>query len=245
MNLIPIAIFAALNDEVRFIRAKLTVDEQIHVKPSLITRGQYQNTPLLLIRSGVGRSAMYRAVDYCLSNFRPTVCINVGYAGGTTPYTNAGDLIIASRVIDGIKKTSLQADVGLAERAEKLCIQRGLKAVTGNIVTVDRLVSSPHEKAFIGTEHDAIALDMESFAFMECCAAHSRPCIAVRAVLDPLDVVLPQMEDVIDESGNLVIGQMADHLIHHPKDALSIHKIEYCALKAREAITAFVDAWTS
>ena len=51
------------------------------------------------------------------------------------------------------------------------------------------------------------------------------------------------MSDVIKESGELSIGQLADHLIHNPKDALSLHKIEYLALKARESIAAFVNAW--
>lgn len=245
MNEGLIAIFAALDDEIRIIRSKMAVDEQIHLKPSLLLRGQFNKREILLARSGIGKPAMGRAVDWCLENFKPDSCLNVGYAGGTTPHMNAGDLIIATSVVDGESGKKFPANEALSDMAGNLCAQKGLKAMRGGLVTVDKVVSSPHEKAFVGTEHDAFAIDMESSAFMKRCAAAKTPCVVVRAILDPLDVVLPDMDDVIGADGKMSFGRVAGHLFHHPKDTLSLHKIEYCAIKAREAITEFVEAWTS
>ena len=108
---------------------------------------------------------------------------------------------------------------------------------------MDEVVSTPHEKAFVGTEHEVMALDMESSVFMERCQKRGVPCIVVRAILDPLDTVLPDMSDVLGENGKISAGQIASHFAHKPKDILSLPKIEYCAIKARESITSFVDAW--
>jgi len=245
MNDKPIAIFAALDEEIRVIRSRLLIDEQIHLKPSLITRGRYRKMQLLLVRSGIGKLAMKTAVDYCLSNFHPSICINVGYAGGTTPSMNIGDLVIATSVIDTSNENSFTTDNNLVEGAQSLCKKIGLKAVTGAMATVDKVISSPHEKAFIGTAHGVIALDMESSAFASSCLDFGVPCLVVRSILDPLDVTLPDMSDVLDKSGHVSMGHLANHVIHHPKDAFTFHKIEYCALKAREALAAFIDGWTS
>lgn len=245
MTLSPIAIFAALDDEIRIIRSKLIIDEQVHFKSALFVRGQYHKKPLILVRSGVGRKAMSTAVDYCHENFHPSACINVGYAGGTTPFTNSGDLIVASSVTDSASRSTLDCDDPLVGGAEKLSQQQGFKSVRGRIVTVDKVVSSPHDKAFIGTEHDAIAIDMESFAFVKRCQATALPCVVVRAILDPLDVILPDMGDVIDRDGQIAYSRLAGHLFRHPRDTLSLHRLEYCALKAREMIASFIDAWTA
>jgi nucleoside phosphorylase len=188
---------------------------------------------------------MKHATDYCIANFDPSVCINVGYAGGTTPHMSAGDIIIATSVVDEETKKIFTANDELADNVGNICNQKGLKAMRGGLVTVDRVISTPHEKAFIGTEHDALAIDMESSAFMESCLAAKKPSIVVRSILDPLDVTLPDMGDVIDPDGKMSVAKVAGHLAHHPKDALSLHKIEYCAIKAREAIAEFVEAWTS
>jgi adenosylhomocysteine nucleosidase len=58
------------------------------------------------------------------------------------------------------------------------------------IVTVDHLVSDPAEKRRLGEEHDADAVDMESAAVEEVCAAASVPFLAVRAVSDTVDTAL-------------------------------------------------------
>lgn len=245
MNTRLVAIFAALDDEVRIVRSKMVVDESVNIRPSLIVRGQLGGTQIILVRSGVGKKAMRHAADYCIANFDPSVCINVGYAGGTTPHMSAGDIVIATSVVDEETKKVFSTDEGLADSVGNICNQKELKAMRGGIVTVDRVISTPHEKAFIGTEYDALAIDMESSAFMESCLAAKKSAIVVRSILDPLDVALPDMGDVIDPEGRMSVSRVAGHLAHHPKDALSLHKIEYCAIKARESIAEFVEAWTS
>lgn len=237
------AIFCAIDDEIRAIRSKMEVDERVHLKPSLITRGQLNDKACLLVRSGMGKKAMTNAVDYSLANYKISSCLNVGYAGGTTPYMNPGDLLVATTVIDAKKQISFTPENTLADKAESICKQLDIKVMRGGLATMDEIVSTPHEKAFVGTEHEVVALDMESSAFMERCQLGGVPCIVVRAILDPLDTVLPDMSDVLSANGKVSAGQIASHLANKPRDILSLPKIEYCAIKARESITSFVNAW--
>lgn len=238
----PIAFFAAIDDEIRIIRSKMIIDEQVHMKPAVLARGQLDGAPCILVRTGIGKEAMKKAVGHCLSIFDPSFFINVGYAGGTSPYTNAGDVIIANNVIDRESGDHLKPDADLSRKAEAACRQKELKITQGAVVTVNHVVTTPHEKAFIGTEHDADALDMESFAFVEECVKASKTCAVIRAILDPLDVSLPDMGDMLSKEGKTSIGQVAGHLAHHPKDFFSLPKIEYCAMKARESIVSIVEA---
>lgn len=238
-----IAFFAALDDEIRIIKSKMIVDEQVYFKPSSLARGQLNEKPCILIKSGIGQKAMRSAVNYCISNFNPSICINVGYAGGTTPMMNAGDMLIADFVVDNASGKTLSSDKELSSIAETLCKNNNLKVMRGGLVTVDEVIKTPHEKAFVGTSHDAMAIDMESFAFIEQCLAMGKPALVIRTILDPLDIAIPDMEDVVDAKGEVKVGQMAGHLVHHPRDIFSLPKIEYCAIKARESIATLIEAW--
>ncbi|MFH1874585.1 MAG: hypothetical protein ABH859_05295 [Pseudomonadota bacterium] len=239
------AIFAALNDEIRTIRSRMIVDEQTHFRPVLVIRGQIEKQNCLLVRTGVGKKAMHQAVKYCLENYNPTHCLNIGYAGGTTPKMIVGDLLLADPVVDAASKAYYIADHSLLKKIEALCVKNKLRYYRGGLVTVEEVIETPHEKAFIGTEHEALALDMESSAFMQECKKHKKPAVVVRSIFDALDVKLPYMKKAIDESGEVNLAGVAGHVISHPKDILALPKMEYYASKAREALTDFIQAWIS
>ena len=238
-----LAIFAALADEIRIIRSKTQVDESVLVKPARIVRGQYVNVPLLIARTGVGTRAMEDAVSYCIRHYNPGVCLNVGYCGGARPELVVGDIIIADRVVDASTSKEFIPSLNLVDEARRKCSDAGVRHVIGGLVTVDEVVSTPHEKAFIGTKFDVRALDMESFAFAHVCEERKVSYVVVRAVLDPMDMKLPPFEDIVDDEGETSVFGAVKHLIKRPKDIFSIPRVEYCATQAREAIATFIDVW--
>lgn len=237
------AIVAALDDEIRVIKSIMQQDLAIHVRPALLRVGTYKQNKISLLRTGIGRSATAKAFDLLFSNQSPALVVSTGYCGGADPKDQAGDLIIATAAIDSKTKSEIQIDVKLAEAAAKSCKIAGLRARLGKIVTVDDVVSAPHEKAFMGTEHGVIGIDMESFEVASKCRSAHVPFIIVRAVLDPLDIMLPNVGDAIDESGTTSISGLLNHVIKNPKDILALPRIEYLATQARLSITAFVDTW--
>lgn len=243
MSVIPLAIIAALDDEVRPIASKMEVDSRLHRKPALFTVGKHGRTVLVLARSGVGRRAMADAAAHLLDQYRPAFCLHVGYCGGTDPQDQAGDLIVADAVVDAESGERFSLEAVQVERALLVCRELELRARRGALVTVEKPVEQPHEKAFVGTQHEAIGIDMESAALVSVCQKRGVPHLVVRTVLDPLDVALPDLCDAIAADGSTDGMKLAGHLMKKPKDLLSLPRLQYFASQARLAINAFVEAW--
>ena len=243
MHKVPLAIIAALDDEIRQIRSRMSVDTRIHVRPGLITRGTYMHRPIVLARSGVGRSAMLRIMDHLLRGHRPELIIHTGYCGGADPSLAPGDLIVACAVIDSSNGNRIECDEELVMRARKILQHRAIRGQVGTLVTVDKAAGSQHEKAFLATQHDSIGIDMESSILAQACSDSKIPFIVVRAVLDPLDFELPSIDDAIDEDGSTDGLALAEHFVKKPADFLKLPKLGYLASQARNSITAFINAW--
>lgn len=243
MQRIPTALVAALDDEVRVIRSKMSVDARIHIRPGLITKGTYAHRPLLLVRTGLGRHAMRSTVTAMLDSHAPDLVVHVGYCGGADPSLAAGDLVVADAVVDSRTKERIVLDEGLVASAHKALEARSLRRRIGSLVTVEAVAESPHEKAFLATEHASVAIDMESFDLARVCSERSVPYIIVRAVLDPLDYEFPDVCGVLDAEGATDGFALAERLIRKPANILRMPKLQYLATQARNSITAFVDAW--
>jgi adenosylhomocysteine nucleosidase len=239
----PLAIVAAMDEEVRIVRSRMSVDSRHHVRPALFTRGMYGRFQIVLARSGIGRDAMRSAMGHLLTTFHPSLCLHVGYCGAAIPSLAAGDLVVAEAVLDTQSGERFEAPADLVSRASRIIHGRGLRSQSGAIATVDKLISSPHDKAFMGTRHGAIAIDMESCAFAAACIEGGAPHLVVRAVLDPMDCEFPKFDDVLDESGSTDEMALAGHLMRHPADALKLPQLEYLASQARNSIASFIDAW--
>lgn len=243
MQPIPIAVVAALDDEIRVVLSKMEVDSRAHVKPSLFTKGSLCGKGLVMARSGIGIAAMESACSYLFSHFSPAFCLHVGYCGGAEPKDAPGDLLIAETVVDARSGERIEVAPGLTERAEAVARERELRARRGTLVTVEKVVENPHEKAFAGTQHSAAGIDMESAALAIACRERGIPWLVVRAVLDPLDVALPDMGDSVTEEGGTDGVALAEHLVRNPKDIFSLPRLQYFAGQARNSITEFVEGW--
>lgn len=222
-------------------RSRMQIDESVHVRPARIDCGTYKSNDFILVRTGIGQRAMSRAVDYCIDNLHPSACFNVGYCGGSTPDIETGDLVIADRVVHDETGEDLACSPELVERAQKVCVDHNLRVSLGGITTVDHVVHGPHDKAYLGTKNDSRAVDMESFAFAKSCHDKGAQFAVVRACLDPMDMLLPDLEGAVDEEGRTDIAGAVKKMIQKPKTILAIPRIEYCALQAREAIAEFLE----
>ncbi|HPQ80259.1 MAG TPA: hypothetical protein PLZ86_00855 [bacterium] len=243
MHKAPLSIVAALDDEIRVLNSKIEIDSRVHVRPALFTCGRFSEKPVLIVRSGIGRAAMKSAASYLLRNYDTSCCLHVGYCGGADPNGEPGDLIIAQEVVDSATGDRFATSKTLVSKAEALCRDRNLRARTGSLVTTDRVVEMPHEKAFVGTQHGACAIDMESADLARACKNGGVPFLVVRSVLDPLDASLPDMGDSVTEEGKTDGMALAEHMIRKPKDLLKLPHIQYLASRARNSINSFLEAW--
>jgi adenosylhomocysteine nucleosidase len=239
----PLAIVAALDDEIKSLRSHMDVDMKVHIRPSMIAIGKYDGRPLIILRSGIGKRNMESAVRYLIDNYHPEFCLHVGYCGGADPRFGPGDIIIADAVVDAGSEERIVSESAQVERAIRACREKGMKAKVGSLVMVDRAICSPHEKAYMGTKYGAVGIDMESFSFASVCKDERTPYLVVRAVLDPLDLHLMLFGDAMEESGDIDGFAFAGQLAKDPKRIFKIPRLQYCAIQARLSIGVFVDAW--
>jgi adenosylhomocysteine nucleosidase len=88
--------------------------------------------------------------------------------------------------------------------------------LTSRILTVDRLVSDPADKLRLAEEFDADAVDMESAAIAEVCAAKRVEFRSVRAVSDTADTALsPELVRLLS-GGNVSIWKAMKALARRP-----------------------------
>jgi adenosylhomocysteine nucleosidase len=84
------------------------------------------------------------------------------------------------------------------------------------ILTVDHLVSDPLEKRKLAELHNADAVDMESAAVAEVCAAKDVPFFAMRAVSDTIDTALsPELVRLLS-GGNVSVWKAIRALVRKP-----------------------------
>lgn len=235
------AVVSALSDEVRPITSRMTFDVRVHKRPILIQKGRYGLTPVVFVRSGIGQTLMTNACNELIETMSPDFAIHVGYCGACDPRLLVGDIVIADFVSDEASKLKLDCDAVLAGKAVQICKGEGLRCLSGGIVTVNKVIAHPHEKAFIGTSHSALALDMESFAFAKCMSSANIPFVIARCVLDTVDTELPDLGDAIDEEGDVDKFAFAEKMVCKPKDAIQFPKIGYLASQARQSIATFLD----
>lgn len=238
-----IAIIAALQDEIKLIKSELEVDKAIHLRPFSIYTGKYYSEKIALLRSGVGKEASRKALLYCLENLPIQSIVNIGYAGGLDPHLQTGDLVFATSIIEESTEKESKLDEMMIINAKTVAESEGQRYHTGKVVTVDKPLTDPHEKAFVGTKFEALACEMESAAIADIASEKKIPLLIARSVIDPMDVELPGIPEKAIADGDLRIGPLLRHLKSSPKDIFKLPKFSYLANQARISITNFVKAW--
>jgi 4-hydroxy-3-methylbut-2-en-1-yl diphosphate reductase len=127
-----------------------------------------------VIRTGYG-PARASASAARIAAAGPDMVAVGGVGGGLTDELRVGDLVVASQVTDGSSTVSCPSAPLLTGELRRA----GLRARTGPIVTVERLVRRDHA-ALAGS--GAIAVDMESAPLLA--GAAGRPAAVVRAISD-------------------------------------------------------------
>ena len=147
---------------------------------------------VLTVESGVGPERARRAVEWALGQpsregvpYRPKLVLAVGYGGALTGERRVGDLVLATEVVDEAGRVWPVSWPGeLPGGAWKPPLHRG------RVLTLNRLVAGPEEKAHWGEKSGAAVVDMESAEVARVCLRHGVPFGCLRAVSDDVQTPL-------------------------------------------------------
>lgn len=153
------------------------------LKPSSMDsfEGFAGKTPVVLLKTGIGGESAARALAGRSDMDKVRCVVSTGFAGALQPGMASGDL---AADLHGL-------DLELVEAAREIAAAQDALIHFGRIAHSDKVLSKPAEKAALGTAARASAVDMESAALRNWCAARNIPFLAVRVVLDGLNDRLP------------------------------------------------------
>ncbi len=136
--------------------------------------------------SGSGRESAARATEALIDAHRPNWLVSAGFAGGLHPDLRRHDILMVDHLVD---PRGERLSIDLKIDPDSLAASEGIHA--GRLLSVDSVVRLPEEKESLGRQHDALAVDMESFAVAEVCRRRQVRFLAIRVITDPVDEPLP------------------------------------------------------
>jgi len=202
-----------------------------------VRQGGLKGRHVVVVQSGAGREAASRAAEALLSGHKPQWMISAGFAGGLSPRLKRHDLLMA----DGLATTDgSRLAIDLEVDPESLAQTPGVHV--GRLLTVDRIVRRTEEKRALGEKHQALAVDMESYAVADVCRRRRVRFLAVRIVSDAVDDELPPDVDRLlkQKTRAAKLGAVLGALWRRPGSVKDMWKLREDALVASDRLATFL-----
>lgn len=205
-----LGILAALEEEIAGVREGLGVLNATCRAGRDFWEATWNQEPVYLGRSGVGKVSAAMAMQAMLDLFPVEAVVFIGLAGALQPELEMGDLVLATENIqhDVNRPASARdwrnelhpgrvvypSDAGLLARAEIALTTvpwppswRPPRIVKGRILTGDRVVARVERGRQLLEELQGVAVEMEGAAAAQVCAFNGVPFFALRCISDQAD----------------------------------------------------------
>jgi len=189
---------------------------------------------IVVVEAGAGRLAAARGAQALIGGHRPAWVISAGFAGGLRAGVERNDIVLADE-IDDISGRRLSIDL----RAQH---DPRARVHVGRLVTVDNLVRLTSEKQALGEKHNALAVDMESWAVGEVCRQDKVRFLAIRVISDAIDHELPAELDhlVTQRSTAGRLGAAAGILMRRPSSIKDMWSLKEQAMASSERLAKYL-----
>ncbi len=203
----------------------------------VVRRGRLKDRRIAVVVCGAGRESAAAATEALIAGHRPEWVLSAGFAGGLDPKLARSDILMVDRLVD---TSGQRLSVDLRVDPESLAAMPGVHV--GQLLTADRIIRLPDEKRALGQEHDAAAVDMETFAVAEVCRDQHVRFLAVRVINDAVDDELPRdVENLLDQKSHAGrLGAAAGAIWRRPASAKDMWNLRESALAASERLGKFL-----
>ncbi len=178
------------------------------------SEGQVGGVRVAWCVAGVGREAARRAARLLIDGPRPRLIGSAGFAGGLDPAVARG-AVVEPASVRGESNTSALLRLAAAGQGN------------GTIVTVDRIVRTPPDKAALAAATGAAVVDMETLAVAEVTAEAGLPCRSIRVISDAASDELPPdvTRLVAPQSAMRRAGSLIGMIGRRPRAALDLWQL--------------------
>jgi nucleoside phosphorylase len=195
--------------------------------PHHVSVASFGTTQVYVALAGAGAPEADH-VHGLMTQFAPSLGIVTGVAAGLKPEWRPGDMLVAQSV-SGPEGNSR---IPCAPKLVDLAVQCGAKAAPV-LMTLPCIARTMEEKARLASLGDAA--DMESLPLMKQWSTRGVPSIALRVILDPVEMPMTcDFEAAMDAHGQVQITKILAQLTRHPQllpDFLHLAKQSRRALK--------------
>lgn len=166
---------------------------------------------------------------------RPGLVITCGYSGALDPSLRPGDLVLASSVHDETGDTLFASEQVL--RATRRVLDGVARVVEGEVSCASVVAATSEEKRALARP-GRLAVDLESWIVARAAERAGVPWLALRVVLDPLEMDLPAFTRQARES---YVAPALRHALRGPRSALQLVRLgAYASVAARSLQSALV-----
>jgi nucleoside phosphorylase len=165
----------------------------------------------------------------------PSLGIVTGVAAGLKPQWRPGDLLIAHTVCgaDGEERIACAPDL------IDLASQCGAKPAP-LLLTLPRVARTVEEKTRLASSGDAA--DMESLPVMKEWSTRGIPCLAVRVIVDPVEVPMTcDFESTMDAHRQVQVTRILAQLAHHPQLLPDFLRLARQSRRSLKILATFLD----
>lgn len=164
----------------------------------------------------------------------PNLAIVTGVAAGLKPEWRTGDLFVAQTVSGHDAGTVLSAPPDLVDLAVRCGAKPG-----ASLITIPRIARTEEEKTRWSRLGDAA--DMESLPMISRWSARGIPALAVRVILDPVEMPMTcDFEAAMDSHGQVQISRILLQLARHPR---LLPDFLHLARQSRRALQILANFW--
>ncbi len=186
--------------------------------------------------AGVGAPNAQSVVTLA-GNFRPSLAIVAGVAAGLKPQWRPRDILVAESVTGPGGTSGVCSSPDLVEIAKEC----GAKPAR-TLVTLPRIVRTVADKTRLG--HSADAADMESAILMNYWSARHIPSVALRVVLDPVEMPMTcDFERAMDAHGQVQIRKIIVQLGGRPQLLPGFLRLARQSRQAMLGLAQFLDRY--
>lgn len=194
---------------------------------------------LLVAYSGAGPKNAESAAEQLVAK-GVTQLISWGSAAALSSALKPGDLTLADTLID-----TDDIEISIASNwhsHSKNLLSQSVVVHTGCLAESRNIVSSGKDKGQLQSITGAVALDMESVAIAKVAARHALPFLAIRAIVDPVNMDLPDAIGYsLNDQGDVRLGRLLLFLALHPLELPGLIKLGIYFNAARSTLKRVAD----
>jgi adenosylhomocysteine nucleosidase len=234
-----LALLAAMKQEIEPFKGQMEIHKQVDDDACIVIEGHYRGQPALLVQTGIGGHRAEMAVKHVLDHYPVHVILSLGFAGGLVSELKAGELVICRHLFHD-QSPAVESTNTLVELGKRIA-----KPTEAGLVTVSRPASQRQEKEELAKKYSAKAVDMESYWIVAEARRRGGPCLVVRAISDPVDCDLPDLEGISSASGEWNKRKAFFHFASHPLETLRLSHLYVGHRRAKRNLVNFVNSFAS